>query len=75
MFKVKYKVPDMHCSACSMRLEGIEDDLPGIRAIKASYHKQEMLVEFDETLVSEAQIQAAAQEMGYVLIPAEAESQ
>ena len=65
MRKKTFSVPDMHCSNCSMKLEGIEDDLDGIKEINASYHKQQMIVEFDETRVSEAQIIAAAKRKGY----------
>ena len=70
MVKKTYSVPDMHCSNCSMRLESIEDDLPGIREITASYHKQQMVVEFDESKVSEEQILAAVKKKGYQAIPA-----
>jgi copper chaperone CopZ len=63
--KKTYKIPDMHCSNCSMRLESIEDELPGIKEINASYHKQQMVVEFDESKVSEAQIIAAVEKKGY----------
>ena len=62
-----YNVPDMHCPACSMLLEGIEDDLPGIRRIAASYHKQRLEVDFDEAQVNEDQIVAAAEALGYPL--------
>lgn len=48
-----------------MRLESIEDELDGIKEISASYHKQQMTVEFDETVVSEDQIVAAAKKKGY----------
>ena len=58
----------MHCSNCSMRLESIEDELDGIKEINASYHKQQMIVEFDETLVSKEQIIAAAKKKGYEAI-------
>jgi len=70
MIKKLYSVPDMHCANCSMRLESIEDDLPGIREINASYHKQQMVVEFDESKVSEEQILAAVKKKGYQAIPA-----
>lgn len=65
MIKQTFSVPDMHCSNCSMKLESIEDELEGIRAINASYHKQQMIVEFDESRVSTAQIIAAAKKKGY----------
>jgi copper chaperone len=68
MIKKTFSVPDMHCSNCSMKLEGLEDVLDGIKEIKASYHKQQMIVEFDETRVSEAQIIAAAKKKGYTAV-------
>lgn len=70
MIKKTFSVPDMHCSSCSMKLESIEDDLPGIKEINASYHKQQMIVEFDETQVSDEQIIAAAKRKGYQALPA-----
>jgi len=70
MIKKTFSVPDMHCSSCSMKLESIEDDLPGIKEINASYHKQQMTVEFDETQVSDEQIIAAAKRKGYQALPA-----
>lgn len=65
MIKKVFRVPDMHCSACVMRLEGIEDELLGVKRVTASYRKQQMEVEYDETQVSEKQIMAAAQKHGY----------
>lgn len=65
MIKKTFKVPDMHCTNCSMKLESIEDELTGIIEINASYHKQQMVVEFDETRISEDQIIAAAKKKGY----------
>ena len=69
MIKKTYSVPDMHCTNCSMRLESIEDELAGIREINASYHKQQMTVEFDESQVNEAQILAAVKKKGYTAVP------
>ncbi len=69
MIKKTFNVPDMQCSNCSMKLESIEDELDGIREINASYHKQQMIVEFDETQLSVDQIVAAAKKKGYLAIP------
>ena len=55
----------MHCPSCPMRLEAIEDDLPGIQTIKGSYQKGTLDVEFDESQVSLEEIQAAIVEAGY----------
>jgi copper chaperone CopZ len=69
MVKKVFRVPDMHCSACVMRLEGIEDELTGIKRITASYRQQQMVVEYDETRVTEQQIIAAALQHGYQALP------
>jgi copper chaperone CopZ len=53
-----------------MNIEGIEDDLPGIKQISASYQKGQMVVEFDEARVSENQILEAVKERGYQVSPA-----
>jgi len=65
MVKKTYRVMGMHCSNCTMNIEGIEDDLPGIKQVSASYQKGQMVVEFDEAIVSEAQIFAAVLMRGY----------
>ena len=69
MVKKTYRVEGMHCSNCAMNIEGIEDDLPGIKQVSASYQKGQMVVEFDEAKVSEAQILAALEKRGYQAFP------
>jgi copper chaperone len=66
--KKTYRVNDMHCSMCVIRLESIEDEIPGIKRVEASYHKQQMRVEFDEAQVSDEQIIAAAAAKGYTAV-------
>lgn len=70
MMKINYRVEGMHCSNCAMNLEGIEDDLAGIKHVSASYQKGLMIVEFDEAIVGEAQILAAVEKRGYKATPA-----
>jgi len=65
MVKKIFRLSDMHCPNCAMRVEGIEDDLPGIKQVSASYQKGQMVVEFDETKIGEAEIIAAVKKAGY----------
>jgi len=65
MITKTFRVTDMHCTNCAMKIEDIEDDLPGIKQITASYQKMKVIVEFDETLVNEAQILDAVKNKGY----------
>ncbi|MBE0686382.1 MAG: heavy-metal-associated domain-containing protein [Anaerolineaceae bacterium] len=65
--KTTFRIPDMHCSACVMKLEGLEDDLPGVRMVQASYQKLSMLVEFDDSKIGIEDIQKAVGKLGYTV--------
>jgi copper ion binding protein len=68
MARKTFTIPNMICSLCVMHLEGLEDELDGILFVKASYQKQRMDVEFDESKVSEQEIRAAINELGYEIV-------
>jgi copper chaperone CopZ len=65
MIKATFHIEDMTCSICAMKLESLEDELPGIKRISASYLKAIMVVEFDETLIKPENIIAAVKRKGY----------
>ena len=67
MVKQVFRVTDMHCSNCGMRIEGLEDDMAGVQRVRASYKKQQVEVEYDEATVSATQIIAAIQRLGYTV--------
>lgn len=69
MINKTFRVEGMHCPNCAMNIEGIEDDLPGIKEVSASYQKGRMVVEFDEVRVSEAQIISALEKRGFQAFP------
>jgi copper chaperone CopZ len=70
MIKKTFKIPDMTCSACAMKLESLEDTLNGVKEINASYHKLEMVIEYDESQLTEEQIVAAVKKKGYQAVAA-----
>jgi copper chaperone CopZ len=70
MIKKTFKVPDMSCTNCAMKLESLEDNLDGVEEINASYHKLQMVVIYDETKLTDEQIIAAVKKKGYQAIPA-----
>ena len=55
----------MHCVNCAMTLQSLEDDLPGVKQVDASYRSGKMVVEFDKTALSVEQIISAIRELGY----------
>ena len=68
MLKKTFKVSDMTCSNCAMKLESLEDTLEGVKEINASYYKLEMVIEFDESKLTDEQIVAAVKEKGYTAV-------
>lgn len=69
MLKKTFKIPDMTCTNCAMKLESLEDTLEGVKEINASYHKLEMVIEYDESKLTEEQIIAAVKKKGYQALP------
>lgn len=65
MIKKTFRVEDMTCSNCAMKLESLEDTLEGVKEVNASYHRLEMVIEYDESKLSEEQIIAAVKKKGY----------
>ena len=70
MIKKTFKVPDMSCSNCAMKLESLEDTLEGVKEVNASYHRLEMVIVYDETRLNDEQIIAAVKKKGYQAVPA-----
>jgi copper chaperone CopZ len=65
MLKKVFRVSDMHCSNCAMKIESLEDDLPGVKSVSASYQKGQVVVEFDEMRLESSAIIQAIRELGY----------
>lgn len=68
MIKQTFKVPDMTCSNCAMVIESLEDELPGVKRIAASYHKGAVEIEYDERLLDESRIIEAIRQKGYTAL-------
>ncbi len=63
--RVTLKIEGMECPNCAMILERMEDTLAGVTSVEASYHKAQMVVEFDESALSLQQIEAEVLRLGY----------
>lgn len=68
MLKKTFAIPDMTCSNCAMKLESLEDTLDGVKEINASYHRLEMVIEYDESKLTDEQIVAAVKKKGYTAV-------
>ncbi|MHB0989627.1 MAG: cation transporter [Bellilinea sp.] len=63
--KVTLKITGMECPNCSMNLERIEDKLKGVVFAEASYRKEQMVVEYDDAVLTLEQIKAEVKRLGY----------
>ena len=70
MIKKTFKIPDMTCTNCAMKLESLEDTLEGVTEINASYHRLEMVIEYDESKLTDEQIITAVKKKGYLAVTA-----
>ena len=65
MVKTTFHISDMYCSNCAMKIESMEDDLPGVKSVSASYQKGLVVVEYDERLQNTESVIQAIQKLGY----------
>jgi copper chaperone CopZ len=63
--KAIFIIEEMHCSNCAIALESIEDELPGIKKIVASYQKQNLTVQFEPELINVKGIIQKINDKGY----------
>ncbi len=63
--KVTLKIKGMECPNCSLNLERIEDKLKGVVFAEASYRKEQMVVEYDDAVLTLEQIKAEVKRLGY----------
>lgn len=63
--KQRFRVGGMSCAACSAHVEKSVAAVPGVREVQVNLLAGSMVVEYDETACSDAQIIRAVEEGGY----------
>lgn len=65
MKKVVFKIVDMHCSACSITIDGDLEDAEGVKFAATNYAKAVTEVEFDPGKITEKDILKIIKGAGY----------
>ncbi len=65
MKKVKFDVSGMTCSSCVMHVENEVKKLQGVKAVNVNLLSNNMIVEYDETLLDNEKIIKKVEEAGY----------
>jgi copper chaperone CopZ len=68
MAKITLQITDMHCSNCAILIESLEDELPDVHEIRASYPKSQVVVTYNENTMSSGEIIQALKILGYTAI-------
>jgi Cu+-exporting ATPase len=68
MQKIVVKVKGMHCASCSILIDKLVGQVPGVQSIKTSYGAEKSAIEYDETKVNLEALDKAANKLGYDLI-------
>lgn len=60
-----FRVEGMHCASCTMLVDDVIEDLPGVRRSQTTLKTGLAVVEYDPTFCSPADVVAAIAEAGY----------
>lgn len=63
--QVSLKITGMHCTSCSMNIDGELEEMDGIIKSQTSYPKSTCTVSFDNSRTSVEQIKQAISDLGY----------
>jgi Cu+-exporting ATPase len=69
MKKVIFKIIDMHCTSCSITIDGDLEDTAGVKSARTSYAKALTEVEFDPAAITEKQLREIIRKTGYTVEP------
>ncbi len=65
MRKITLKVPDMHCAACSARVEKVLQGMSGVSKAHVNIATFKGVIEYDESRVNPDQMMDAIREAGF----------
>lgn len=63
---ISFKIDGMHCTSCSMNIDGELEDLDGVISAQTSYAHQRSKIQFDPDRVSTQQLKERITELGYI---------
>ena len=65
MSKKSFKIEGMTCSACANRVERVTKKLEGVNESSVNFATETLSVDFDENILTSADIEAAVVKAGY----------
>jgi len=65
---ITLKLSGLHCSSCSMNIDGELEEMKGVISSNTSYAKQESVITFDPAVVNSTVFRSVIENLGYKVI-------
>lgn len=62
------KLSGLHCTSCSLNIDGELEDTPGVIKSTTSYAKSETVVEYDPTKVDVGKLRSVIESLNYQVV-------
>jgi Cu+-exporting ATPase len=62
------KLDGLHCSSCSLNIDGEIEELDGVHSVSTSYAKQESIINYDPKIVSPHKFHEVIEALGYKIV-------
>lgn len=66
--KVVIQLSGLHCTSCSLSIDGELEELKGVISSNTSYARQQSTVIYDPKLVDQAAINTIIEKLGYTVV-------
>ena len=63
--RMEIEIDGMHCVSCSVNIDGVLEELPGVVEARTSYAKGKTIVIYDKEKVNERKIRGEIVKLGY----------
>lgn len=65
---IKLKLSGLHCTSCSLNIDGEIEELKGVISSNTSYAKQESVIVYDSKLVTPVKFKEIIEKLGYTIV-------
>jgi copper chaperone CopZ len=66
--KLKLKLSGLHCTSCSLNIDGTLEDTEGVLNSSTSYPKSETTIQYDPQRTSEPELRKVIEKLGYTTL-------
>ena len=65
---ITLKLSGLHCTACSLNIDGEIEELKGVLSSNTSYARQESVITYDDKLVTPSAFKKVIEKLGYKIV-------